>query len=513
MRAELTKPFGLVFVLLSVSTALAATPSDPKVFRWGADAQGGAPYVFQDPIDPNRLVGFEVELAQLLAQRLGVQARPIHGQWDKLLDLLERGDFDIALNGIEVAEEKKRVVLLTHPYFVSQIVLTLRRGEPRGPRTLEALKGRVIGTLPSSVAERIALGAGAEVRTYEGGQDQVYDDLKSGRIDGALMDSPIAKFYGDVDDAFESVPDGFGTVTYAMAVRLDDRARLEQLNGVLDALRADGSLRTLYEKWGIWNAATAQLFGDWTPAANAPAPEFERWRAAVGKLPPFWERVRTRYPALLPLFLKGAGLTLLVSLFAMILAIALGVTTAMGRRYGPAPVRVLAIAYIEFFRGTPLLIQLTMLYFGLPELGIRLDPFVAGVVALGLNYAAAEAENYRAGLESVHRGQLEASMVLGLSRWQTLRFVVGPQAMRISIPPMTNDFIALLKDSSLVSLVTLTELTKTYTSLAASTRDHLGLGVLVAVSYLLIGLPFAQLARLAERYFGRHLSANQGASK
>ena len=91
MRAELTKPFGLVFVLLSVSTALAATPSDPKVFRWGADAQGGAPYVFQDPIDPNRLVGFEVELAQLLAQRLGVQARPIHGQWDKLLDLLERG--------------------------------------------------------------------------------------------------------------------------------------------------------------------------------------------------------------------------------------------------------------------------------------------------------------------------------------------------------------------------------------------------------------------------------------
>ncbi len=103
------------------------------------------------------------------------------------------------------------------------------------------------------------------------------------------------------------------------------------------------------------------------------------------------------------------------------------------------------MAYIEFFRGTPLLIQLTMIYFGLPELGLKLDPFVAGVLALGLNYAAAEAENYRAGLESVPAGQLEAAAVLGLSRWQTLRHVVGPQAVRISIPPMTNDFIALLE--------------------------------------------------------------------
>jgi polar amino acid transport system substrate-binding protein len=150
-------------------------------------------------------------------------------------------------------------------------------------------------------------------------------------------------------------------------------------------------------------------------------------------------------------------------------------------------------------------VQLTLVYFGLPELGVQLSPFVAGVLALALNYAAAEAENYRAGLESVPTGQLEAAAVLGLSRWQSLRFVVGPQAVRVSIPPMTNDFIALLKDSSLVSLVTLTELTKTYSNLASSMRDHLGLGLVVATCYLIIGLPFAQLARMAEAYFGRHL--------
>ena len=146
-----------------------------------------------------------------------------------------------------------------------------------------------------------------------------------------------------------------------------------------------------------------------------------------------------------------------------------------------------------------------MVYFGLPEIGLKLDPFAAGVVALGLNYGAAEAENYRAGLESVPKGQLEAAAVLGLSRWQTLKDVLAPQAMRVAIPPMTNDFIALLKDSSLVSVVTLTELTKTYGNLANAMRDHLGLGLVVALLYLALGLPFAWWARRAEKHLGRHL--------
>lgn len=489
--------FGL---LLLSSSALAAEP-----LRWGADGQGGAPYVFQDPMDPTRLIGFEVELAELLAKKLGTSAQPVAGPWDKLLELLARGDFDIALNGIEVAEEKKRVVLLSKPYFAAAEVLTIRRGDGAAPRDLTALKGRTVGTLPGSLAERIAQRHGADVRTYEGGQDEIYDDLKLGRTDAVLLDEPVAKFYGELDEAFETVRGDFGIVEYAIAARLDDRSRIDALNSAIDSLAADGSLRTLYERWGLWTPAIAKLLGDADGTAHAPALEYERWRAAVGHLPPFWERVRTRYPSYLPLFLKGAVLTLLASLCAMALAIALGVLLAVGRRFGPTLIRGLCVAYIEFFRGTPLLVQLTVIYFGLPELGIKLEPFFAGVLALGLNYAAAEAENYRAGLESVPRGQLEAAQVLGLSTFQTLRFVVGPQAVRISIPPMTNDFIALLKDSSLVSVVTLTELTKTYTTLANSTRDHLGLGLLVALCYLIVGLPFAKLARTVEARFARHL--------
>ena len=176
---------------------------------------------------------------------------------------------------------------------------------------------------------------------------------------------------------------------------------------------------------------------------------------------------------------------------------------ACARAFAPKPLAALAIGYVELFRGTPLLVQLVVLYFGLPELGLTLSPFTAGVVALGLNYAATESENYRAGLASVPASQLDAARVLGLRRRHALRYVVLPQAVRISLPPMTNDFIALLKDSSLISVVTLTELTKTYSMLANATHDHLGLGAVVAAWYLAVGLPFVFLARRLERRLGQ----------
>jgi polar amino acid transport system substrate-binding protein len=473
--------------------------------RWGADAQGGAPYVFQDPMDPNHLIGFEVDLATALAAELGVKARPVQGQWDLLLDLLARGDFDVALNGIEVADEKLRVATLTRPYYVAPERLTVRRADATAPRTLAALQGRRVGTLPGSLAERILRRAGAEVRTYDGGQNEIYADLLLGRTDAVLLDAPISLYYGEIEPALEGIAADFGAVRYAIAAPLGADGLRTALDAALERLTADGRLRALYERWGLWNAETAALLGDSRPAGGAVAEALEAWRAAVGKPLPLLDRLREQYPRTLPLFARGAALTLALSFVAMALAVPLGVALALLRKYGPAPLRWLATSYIEFVRGTPLLVQLIMLYFGLPELGVTLDPFVAGALALGLNYAAAEAENYRAGLESVPVGQLEASWSLGLSTLQALRHVIGPQAVRIAIPPATNDFIALLKDSSLVSLVTLTELTKTYLNLANATRDHLGLGLLVALWYLAIGLPFAWLARRAEARLGRHL--------
>ena len=425
--------------------------------------------------------------------------------WDRLLELLERGDFDIALNGLEVTEDKKRVCLLTRPYYAAAERLTVRRGEPHAPHALSELSGRAVGTLPGSLAERILTRVGAQVKTYEGGQDDVYRDLKLGRTEAVLLDEPITQYYGALEPALDVVPGSFGEARYAAAVRLGEEDLRDALDTALEELARDGTLRALYERWGLWGAETAALLGDPDPIPRDAPEEYLAWRASVGELPPFWQRVRERYPATLGLFARGALMTLGVSLLAMAVAVAVGLVLAVARVFGPRPLRALALVITETVRGTPLLVQLSLVYFGLPQLGLRLSPLTAGVLTLGLNYAAAEAENYRAGLSGVPAGQHEAARVLGLTRWQTLRHVVFPQALRISLPPMTNDFIALLKDSSLVSVVTLTELTRTYLNLANATRDHLGLGLVVAVLYLLLGMPFAWLARRVEARLGQHL--------
>src|SRR5215468_1317738 len=218
--------------------------------RWGADSQGGAPYVFQDPMDPTHLVGFEVDLAEALAKKLGVRARPVQGQWDGLLDLLARGDFDMAMNGLEVAEEKRRVADLSRPYYATTEHLTVRRGDAAAPRTFEALRGRRVGTLPSSLAERILRRAGAEVKTYDGGQNDIFDDLRIGRTDAVLMDDPVALYYGAIDPALEMVDDPIGELTYAIALPKDDQPMREAVDHVLGELAAEGTLARIYVRWG-----------------------------------------------------------------------------------------------------------------------------------------------------------------------------------------------------------------------------------------------------------------------
>ena len=160
----------------------------------------------------------------------------------------------------------------------------------------------------------------------------------------------------------------------------------------------------------------------------------------------------------------------------------------------------LAVAYIEVFRGTPLLLQIYLIYYGLSqELGIRLPAGVAAVLALGLNYAANEAENHRAGIQSVPRAQTEAALALGMKRRVALLRVILPQALRVALPSITNDFVAMFKDSSIVSVIALVELTKQFQIRAIDTHDYLGLGAMTAALYLAMSWGASLLARRLEQ--------------
>ena len=207
-----------------------------------------------------------------------------------------------------------------------------------------------------------------------------------------------------------------------------------------------------------------------------------------------WDAARRYFPSLL----RASGVTLLLSCLSMGLAIFLGVLIATGRVYGARPLQLVLVGYVELMRGTPILLQLFVLYYGIAE-AVRLPAFVAALAGLALNYAAYESEIYRSALEAVSVGQLEAGRTLGLSERQVLALIRGPQAFRLALAPMTNDFIALLKDSSLVSVLTVLELTKQTQIFATNMGSWVVPGALCAALYLVMSLPLAAVARRLER--------------
>ena len=186
----------------------------------------------------------------------------------------------------------------------------------------------------------------------------------------------------------------------------------------------------------------------------------------------------------------------------MALAIVLGAAIAAGRVYGPRPLVIALTAWVELIRGTPLLLQLFVLYFGLATV-VQLPAFLAALLGLGINYAAYESEIHRNALQAVPTGQLEAARTLGFSEVQTLRLIRAPQAFRQALAPMTNDFVALLKDSSLVSVITVVELTKQTSIFAANIGSWVLPGAMCAGLYLLLSLPLARYARRLEKGWGR----------
>jgi polar amino acid transport system permease protein len=200
----------------------------------------------------------------------------------------------------------------------------------------------------------------------------------------------------------------------------------------------------------------------------------------------------------LPHLLYAARLTILLSLAGEFFGIIIGLAMALMRLSHHRLIRAPAVLYINLFRGTPLLVQLMFIYFALPFAGVNLEPIQAGMVGLALNSGAYVAEIFRAGIQSVHRGQMEAARSLGMSHAQAMRYVILPQAFRVVIPPLTNEFVALLKDSSLASVILVQELAYQMRALASATYN-LTSYTMAAALYLIMTLPLSRLSNYLEK--------------
>lgn len=482
---------------------------------WGADQEGGGPYVFPRADDPTRLAGFEFELAGYIAGHLGVHAQFQQGQWDKLPDLLDRGDIDVVLNGYEWTPSRSERYGTSIPYYIYQLQLLARTDDATLNAGDDLLRPRTpkwrVAVLGGSAAEDFLVAhypQTVEIVRFDGATDAMRAvELAVDGIDANLQDLPVAIFYGDGFPKLKRAGPPLSSGDYVALVRRDDEPLLAAINEAIIAGLRDGTLRRVFEKYGLWNETQSRrgletdehhryLRSDPAPGqGGAPtdgtADEPESGYVAERG----WHVIRTRGP----LLVRATLMTILLSLTSMPLAVLCGLTIALGRLYGPAWLRWPLTTYVEVIRGTPLVLQLYVIFFLLPEIGISIHAFWAAVIGLAINYSAYEAEIYRAGVQAIPRGQMEAALALGMSKWLALRRVIVPQATRIVIPPVTNDFIALFKDTAVCSVITVVELSKEYYIQARSTGAILELGVLTCVLYLALSYPLSVLTGVLER--------------
>jgi polar amino acid transport system substrate-binding protein len=462
--------------------------------RWAADAEGGAPYICRDPKDVNRFVGFEVELAAALEKELGRKIEFVQYDFKSLVSGLKRGDFDFAMNGVEMTPDRIKALRFTRPYYVYSLQLVVQAKDDRFT-TLEKCKGigGVVGTLEDTAAERLLDKMGIAKKVY-GNQVEPYVDLELGRLDAVLLDLPIAAYYAKPKPKLKFVGQTIEPGFYGIAFRKEDEALAEKFDAALARLLENGELHHIYERWNIWNEHQALLNRD------GAVKDF------VGESGKLWN-----FGRYFPILLSGAVVTVELTFSSMLVAMILGLPIALFRLYGPGPLRLAAMVYVEFFRGIPVLLLLYFLYYGLPVIaetynlpfGLKLSPIVAAIVGFGLNYAAYQAEIYRAGIASIPVGQWEAGASLGMTRIHTFRRIILPQAVRVILPPTTNDLVALFKDTSIVSIIAVEELTKEYQILAKSSLKYLEIGLVTAVLYLVMSVPLGHLSRYLEHRWGK----------
>ncbi|HXD89358.1 MAG TPA: ABC transporter substrate-binding protein/permease [Urbifossiella sp.] len=476
-----------------------------KPLRWGTDPTGGAPYVYQDA--SGKFIGFEVELAEYLAKQLGRTPVMVKADWDKLPQLLDKpvessDTIDVVLNGYELKESLQKDHAATIPYYAYRLVLIAHRDNaafaswkdltpPAGPK-------RTVGVLGGSAAHEYALDRFGDRIDLKSNQDvvTVIGLVRDNRLDATIQDNPAATYFlkemPELKAVGEPRPPGF----YAMYVRKSEPQLRDALNRAIAAGLKDGTLERIYRKYNLWNADQEwlcfQQTGEW------PSSEEVGERIAAGEKGNPW-------PRMLGELLRAAGMTVFLSFASFPLAMFIGLLVALGRVYGPRWLAIPLEMYVEVLRGTPLLLQLYIVFYLVPGVvpALTLSPLAAGIIGLAINYSAYEAENYRAGLLAIPRGQMEAALALGMTPLTAIRVVIVPQAVRLVIPPVTNDFIALFKDTSVCSVILITELTRKYNELYNFNRDYIvELAFVTAGLYLVMSYPLAILARRLERKLG-----------
>ncbi|MBU7586194.1 MAG: ABC transporter permease subunit [Nostoc sp. TH1S01] len=441
------------------------------------------PFEFKGP--NGELQGFSYDLMNAIASAANFKVNFQSIPFDGIIPAVQAKTIDAAISSITITEERAKTVDFSRPYFKAGLAIAVRDNN-QDITSLDSLKNKKLAVqIGTTGAEKAKSIPGVQIRSFDSAP-LALQELVNGNVDAVINDAPVTLYAintGNLQGI--KVIQQLLTEEYYGIVTAKNSPNLTLINDGLDRILKNGDYSQIYKKW----------FKAEPPSLPAKSPFENQANSSKANLFTSLNVILQAFP----LLLQGAFVTLQITIISVILGLFSGSLIGIVRLSYIKPVRWLARAYIDFFRGTPLLVQIFMIYFGIPALVQQLgftfsfNPFVAGVIALTLNSAAYIAEIVRAGIQSIEPGQTEAAQSLGLSSVEAMRYVIFPQAFRRMIPPLGNEFISLLKDTSLVSVIGFEELLRKGQLIIASNYRAFEIYAAIALVYLCLTLLSSQV--------------------
>lgn len=481
----------LLLVTLAASAYAAparAADGEGRVVRVGTEGTY-PPFTFVDP-RTNELTGFDIEVIEAVAAKAGWKLEFVRSQFDAIFAGLDSGRVDVIANQITINPERQARYLFTEPYTYSRGVI-VTAADTDDITTLADLKGKTTAQSATSNWYDVAKKAGAKVENVEQ-FSQAAALLDQGRVDAVVNDNiAVLDYLASTGSKKVKIAGRAGDDIgrQAFTFRKDSAGLQQQADQALAELRAEGTLKKISEKYfkadvSVEDSGEVTVKGSGTGRGT--------WAVVAD----------AAWPMLLGVVRGTIPLTIISFLVGLLIAVAAALARLSSIRW----LDVLARSYISLIRGTPLLVQLFVVYFGLPEVGIDLNPYVAACLALSLNVGGYAAEIIRSSILSVPRGQFEAATTIGMDYRQTLRRVVLPQAGRIAVPPLSNTLLSLIKDTSLAAIVLVPEVFRAAIEAAAVGFAYLPLYLFAGLYYWVICFLVTLAQDPLERRLGRYVA-------
>lgn len=445
----------------ATSVKLTELQSGKTTLRVGTDATF-PPFEFTDA--NGQKMGFDIDLVKALANKAGIKNVDfIQMPFGNIVPALQANQIDVGASAIYISAERAKAIDFSDVYY------------PGGLGIFVAENNTAISSLADLAGKKVAVQVGTKsVEWLEQNQpkaqlvqvqtnDQMFSSVKLGQADAVVTGQPGGRYFIHEQGGLKQVGERLTSENYGYAFQKSDTAVRDSFNTALAELKANGE----YDK------LTAQWFGDVTSAVTGPekAHGLINISSITNSAGPLW---------------AGFVTTMEIIGMSLVLSMCFGLLGGFAKLSKITPIRWLGTAYVSVIRGTPFIVQLFLIYFGLPQLGIQLHPLVAGVFALGLYSGSYVTEIVRGAINSVDKGQMEAARSCGMSSGAALRHIIVPQAFLRMLPPLGNEFVSLTKNSALVSFVTISELFLVGQTIISRTFDALTVYLFIGLVYYVI---------------------------